>query len=55
MKKLLAYSILVLLFSIFVLIATLSTIGIETNKFNSIIKEKISEKKHKFRIKVNKV
>ena len=46
MKKLLAYSILVLLFSIFVLIATLSTIGIETNKFNSIIKEKISEKKN---------
>ena len=46
MKKLLVYLTLVLLFFTVLLIATLSTIGIETSKFNSIIKEKISEKKN---------
>ena len=46
MKKLLVYLTLVLLFFTVLLIATLSTTGIETSKFNSIIKEKISEKKN---------
>ena len=56
MKKLLVYLTLVLLFFTVLLIATLSTTGIETSKFNSIIKEKISEKKkHKFRFKDNKI
>jgi hypothetical protein len=46
MKKLLVNLSLVLIILIGVLLITLSTIGIETNKFNGLIKEKISEKKN---------
>ena len=46
MKRLLTYPIVVLLILITVLLITLSTIGIETNKFNGLIKEKISREKN---------
>jgi len=46
MKKLLVNFILFSLLSIVILLITLSTIGIETNKFNDFIKEKISKKKN---------
>ena len=46
MKKFLAWLTFILLSFTVILITTLSTIGIETSKFNSIIKEKISEKKN---------
>ena len=45
MKKFLVSITFVTLFLITALLITLSTIGIETSKFNGIIKEKISEKK----------
>ena len=44
MKKLLINLALVSLFFFIILLITLSTIGIKTNKFNGLIKEKISEK-----------
>ena len=46
MKKLLVNFILFSLLFTVILLITLSTIGIETNKFNDIIKEKISKKKN---------
>jgi hypothetical protein len=46
MKKLLVNFILFSLLFIVILLITLSTIGIETNKFNDFIKEKISKKKN---------
>ena len=46
MKKLFASLIFILLLSIIILITILSTIGIETSKFNELIREKISEKKN---------
>ena len=46
MKKLITYFIVVLLIFITVLLITLSTIGIETNKFNNFIKEKVSKEKN---------
>ena len=46
MRKLLAYLSLIFLSSIIILLVTLSTIGIETSRFNNFIKEKISEKKN---------
>ena len=45
MKKLLTKFIVVLLILVTALLITLSTIGIETNKFNRLIKEKISKEK----------
>ena len=44
MKKLLINLTLVSLLFFIILLITLSTIGIKTNKFNEFIKEKISEK-----------
>ena len=44
MKKLLINLALVFLFFFIILLITLSTIGIKTNKFNEFIKEKTSEK-----------
>ena len=46
MKKLIKSLIFVLLTFISILLITLSTIGIETNKFNKLIKEKISKEKN---------
>ena len=46
MNKLIINSLVVLLIFILVLLITLSTIGIETNKFNKLIKEKISKEKN---------
>ena len=46
MKKLLTKFIVVLLIFVTALLITLSTIGIETNKFNGLIKEKISKEKN---------
>ncbi len=46
MKKLITNFIVVLLIFITVLLITLSTIGIETNKFNNFIKEKVSKEKN---------
>ena len=46
MKKLIKSLIFVLLIFISILLITLSTIGIETNKFNKLIKEKISKEKN---------
>ena len=46
MKKIATYFILFTLISIITLIVILSTVGIETNKFNKIITEKISQSKN---------
>ncbi len=46
MKNILVNLTLFLLLLILILLVTLSTVGIETNKFNRLIKEKISEKKN---------
>ena len=46
MKKIFLYSILVLLISIFIILTILSTIGIETNKFNKLIIDKASQTKN---------
>ena len=46
MKKILINLILVVVLSFAILIAILSTIGIETNKFNNLITEKTSKEKN---------
>ena len=46
MKKIVTYSLLSTFISLITLIAILSTIGIETNKFNKLITEKTSEVKN---------
>ena len=46
MIKVLKYLISITLLSLTVAIITLSTIGIETNKFNQLISEKVSNKKN---------
>ena len=46
MKKIVSYFILFTIISIITLIVILSTIGIETNKFNKLITEKISQAKN---------
>ena len=46
MKRLIKNLIFVLLIFIAITLITLSTIGIETNKFNKLIKEKISKEKN---------
>ena len=46
MKKILANLILIIIVLLFLLVATLSTIGIQTNKFNKLISDKISQTKN---------
>ena len=48
MIKVLKYLISITLLSLTVAIITLSTIGIETNKFNKLISEKVSQTKNIF-------
>ena len=46
MKKIITNLILFLVISLITLIVILSTIGIETNKFNSLVTEKVSQGKN---------
>ncbi len=46
MKKIITYSFLLLLISLITVVILLSTIGIETKKFNNLISEKASETKN---------
>ena len=46
MKKIVSYSFLLLLISLITVVILLSTIGIETKKFNNLISEKASQTKN---------
>ena len=46
MKKLIINFIIIIIFLITLLIITLSTIGVKTNKFNKLISEKASKTKN---------
>ena len=46
MKKILKNLIIIIIVLLFLLVATLSTIGIQTNKFNKLISDKISQTKN---------
>ena len=51
MKKIVVNFVFLIFFLLFILIIILSTIGIETDKFNDLISNKISQKK-KYRFKI---
>ena len=55
MKKIIYSSIFFLVLIFIILIGTLSTIGIETNKFNNQIQKKIQDSNQELKIKLNKV
>ena len=55
MKKFFSNSILFIFFVLILLITILSTIGVETNRFNTIISKKINEKNKNINIKLTTV
>ena len=50
MKKILSISIILILTIFFSLVILLSTTGIETNRFNSVISQKINQSNNKIRL-----
>lgn len=54
MKKIISYFILLIIIILISLITTLATIGIETDKFNDLISDKVTETKN-INLKLNKI